>query len=208
MEFWTTRFILGITGIIGGGKSSAAKFFEEFGAFRISSDELARVYTSSSSPIKNKLVELLGNEILSSSGEIDRGKIAELVFFDSAKLNSLNALIHPLVRKDFHQLTGEIGGGRLIAWEIPLLFETAADKICDATLTVFTDENTAYERAKDRDKITKSQFFARLSKQMSIKDKLALSDFNIENDKTTDDLRTKCREIYDKIMSYRKEPGK
>ena len=199
------KFLLGITGMIGSGKSTAAKIFEEFGAFRVSSDDLAKVYTSEKSPIKDKIALSLGKEVIGPDGNLDRKKIAQIVFFDTKKLQILNGLIHPLVLKDFLTLADSIQEGRIIAWEIPLLFETGSEKICDATLTVFTDEETAYARVKNRNNISKTEFLARLSNQMSIKDKLRLSDFSIENDGKTEDLRDACGAIYNKIMKEKKE---
>ncbi|KPA24617.1 Dephospho-CoA kinase [Leptospira interrogans] len=96
-------FLIGITGMIGGGKSTATKILEEMGCFGINADRLAKRYTEPDSPILIELVELLGSEILDEQGKPDRKKISEIVFNNPKKLSRLNQLIHPLVRKDFQK---------------------------------------------------------------------------------------------------------
>lgn len=132
-------FLIGITGMIGGGKSTAAKILEELGCFRINADRLAKRYTESDSPILTELVELLGSGILDDQGKPDRKKISEIVFKNPEKLSGLNQLIHPLVRKDFQKILETTAKGKMIIWEVPLLFETDAYTLCNATVTVDSD---------------------------------------------------------------------
>ncbi len=80
MREWKERFVLGITGSMGGGKSTVTKIFESLGSFRISADEISRTFTSIDSPVKKELVSLLGESILDKSGILDRKKIAGIVF--------------------------------------------------------------------------------------------------------------------------------
>jgi dephospho-CoA kinase len=173
--------ILGITGGMGSGKSTVSKIFEDLGCIRINSDELARFYTSEKSPLKNELKELLGEAIFDSSGNLDRKKIAAIVFNNKEKLDSLNSLIHPLVRRDLLEKIKTLPENTIVAWEAPLLFEAGGDKICDFTLTVFASEEKAAERVILRDKIPKEEFLARMRNQMDIKEKIKRSDFIIDN---------------------------
>ncbi|MBE7410578.1 MAG: dephospho-CoA kinase [Leptospiraceae bacterium] len=193
------KIILGITGNIGGGKSTVSKIFEELGAFRINSDELARVYTGLNTPIRKELIEILGEEVLDLEGNFDRKKIAEKVFQDKPILEKLNGLIHPLVRRDFHKKADSIEKG-LIVWEVPLLFETDAYKSCDFTLTVFSDDEIALKRVQNREeKLTERDYRRRSESQLSIKEKLKKSDFIIENNGNMEELTKKIHEIYTTI---------
>ncbi|HNK58896.1 MAG TPA: dephospho-CoA kinase, partial [Leptospiraceae bacterium] len=151
MKEWNKRFVLGITGSMGGGKSTVTKIFEKLGAFRISSDEIARSFTEKDSPIKEELIQNLGKEILDENGDLDRKRIAGIVFSDKNAIAKLNGLIHPLVRKKTLELIDSVIDGRLVAWEAPLLFEAKGDAICDATLTVYAEYNDLWNRVKDRD---------------------------------------------------------
>lgn len=192
MKEWNKRFVLGITGSMGGGKSTVTKIFEKLGAFRISSDEIARSFTEKDSPIKEELIQNLGKEILDENGDLDRKRIAGIVFSDKNAIAKLNGLIHPLVRKKTLELIDSVIDGRLVAWEAPLLFEAKGDAICDATLTVYAEYNDLWNRVKDRDGISEEEFRQRLANQMDIKKKLEASDFKIINNKDVRHLEDEC----------------
>lgn len=200
MKIWKDKFILGITGIIGSGKSTVAKLFEELGAFKISSDEIAKFYTTKDSPILKDIQELLEENIITEEGEVDRKKIASIVFKDTEKLERLNFLIHPLVFQKVDEIIENIHGGRIIAWEVPLLFETGADKKCDATLTVSLDPSLCYERVKRRDNMSMEEYDNRLKKQMDLETKLSISNFFIINDQSISKLKENCKGIYEQIV--------
>ena len=199
------KIILGITGNIGGGKTAVAKIFEKLGAARFSSDDLAKYYTSAESPIKVELVGKLGEEILDSNDILDRKKIAGIVFKDKSKLEILNKIIHPLVLSDFQKRANLIQKG-IIAWEVPLLFETGSDKLCDYTLTVYSADPVALKRVRAREvKLTEEDYKARCDAQLSVKEKLKYSDFNIENNGSLEDLQIKTEAIYAEVKSKLKE---
>jgi dephospho-CoA kinase len=201
IKVWTDRYVLGITGSMGCGKSTVAKIFESLGAFRISSDELARSFTSFDSPVKNELVVLLGDGILDENGKIDRKRIAGIVFSDKNILSKLNGFIHPMIRQKTLDLIDSVANGRVIAWEAPLLFEVGGEKICDGTLTVYSSYHESWNRVKRRDEITEKEFRNRLANQMDIKKKLEASDFNIVNDQDVKQLESECNAVYNAIMN-------
>lgn len=200
---WQKRFVLGITGIIGSGKSTAAKIFEELGAYRINADELAKFYSSEKSPIIPQLVELLSDKILDNNGVPDRKVIANIVFNNKSLLERLNQLLHPLVRKDALNIIEKIDSGQVIVWEVPLLFESNANKNCNATLTVVSSEEIACQRAMVRSRMTRDEFFQRLGNQMNLKKKMELSDFIINNDRDYAALLEECKLIYKQILEFR-----
>lgn len=198
---WQKRFVLGITGSMGGGKSTVTKIFEKLGAFKISADEIARTFTALNSPIKLELIELLGKQILDESGNLDRKRIAGIVFSDKNAIQKLNALIHPLVREKTLELIHSVEDNRMIAWEAPLLFEVGGNQYCDATLTVYAEEEDLWKRVQERDGISKEEFQNRLDNQMDIKKKLEASDFKIINNKDFQHLEIECANIYNAIMN-------
>ncbi|TGK34554.1 dephospho-CoA kinase [Leptospira gomenensis] len=189
-------FLVGITGMIGGGKSTATQLLQESGAFVIHADNLAKRYTSSESPILSELVELLGPEILDENGNPDRKKISDIVFSDKEKLNGLNKLIHPRVRADFLKLLETDAAGKLVVWEVPLLFETDAHSLCDATVTVDSDEEISILRAMKRDGMKKEEVLARISNQLPLSEKLKKADYIVNNKGNLESLREECRRLY------------
>ncbi len=198
---WKERFVLGITGSMGGGKSTVTKIFETLGAFRISADEIAKQFTAIDSPVKEELTKLLGNKILDENENIDRKRIAGIVFSDKNAIAKLNGLLHPLIRQKTISIIQSVEAGKIIAWEVPLLFETGGEKLCDATLTVFASYEDSWNRVKKRDEITEVEFQSRLANQMDIKKKLEASDFKIINDKDLKHLESECSTIYNGIMN-------
>ncbi|AYV55296.1 dephospho-CoA kinase [Leptospira kmetyi] len=189
-------FLVGITGMIGGGKSTAAKILEELGGYGISADRLAKRYTEADSPILTELVELLGKDILDSDGKPDRKKISNIVFNDVQKLEGLNRLIHPRVRKDFQKILETDAKGRMVIWEVPLLFETDAYTLCDATVTVDSDPEESIERTISRDGTTKEEVLARIKNQLPITEKLKKADYIIKNRGNLESLREECKTLY------------
>lgn len=200
MKEWQERFVLGITGSMGGGKSTVTKIFETLGAYRISSDEIAKAFTAPDSPVKEELVLLLGKSILDENEILDRKKIAGIVFSDKNAISKLNGFLHPLIRQKTLELIHSVQGGKIIAWEAPLLFEAGGDSLCDGTLTVFASYEDLWERVKKRDEISEEEFRSRLANQMDIKKKLEASDFKVMNDRDVNHLLSQCKTIYNDIM--------
>jgi len=205
LNTWKDRFILGITGSMGSGKSTVSRIFEELGAKRIDSDELAKKYTDVTSPIKNELVKIFGIDVLDEYERPDRKLIAKIVFQDKQKLNQLTSLIHPRVREDLLEILRNLPVGTTVAWEAPLLFEAKGNLICNATLTVFCDLETAFQRVSHRDGLTREEFNSRIQNQMDIKEKIKLSDFSIKNTGSLEYLKSECNKIYQIILRNRSE---
>ncbi|MCB1141882.1 MAG: dephospho-CoA kinase [Leptospiraceae bacterium] len=196
-------YILGITGTMGAGKSTATRIFEKLGAIRISADELARFYTSHESPIKNELVEIFGDSVLDPTGTPDRKFISSVVFQNKEKLQALTEIIHPRVRQKALDIIQMSPGEAFIAWEVPLLFESGTYKFCTGTLCVWIDTELAKERVIQRDGITEEEFRNRIKNQMDIKEKMKRSEFLIENNGTELNLEIQCRELFTQINRKR-----
>ncbi|EMY78313.1 dephospho-CoA kinase [Leptospira weilii serovar Ranarum str. ICFT] len=193
-------FLVGITGMIGGGKSTAAKILEELGGFGISADRLAKRYTEPDSPILPELVELLGKEILDSQNKPDRKKISEIVFKNPEKLAGLNRLIHPRVRNDFQKILETTARGKMVIWEVPLLFETDAYTLCDATVTVDSDPEESILRTISRDGIKKEDVLARIKNQLPLTEKLKRADYIVRNRGDLESLREECKNLYSTLL--------
>ncbi|MBL0956046.1 MAG: dephospho-CoA kinase [Leptospira sp.] len=200
MALASNKTLIGITGSIGSGKSTALSIFGELGAVTISSDAIARTFTEPNSPVKSELISIFGPSIEMEGGTINRTKIAELAFSNESKLKSLNELLHPLVRKSFLQFFQSQKEGSIVAWEVPLLFETDAHTICDFTVTVYLPKEQNWERVKQRGGMEKTDFERRTSSQMDIEEKKSLSDFVVTNDTDREGLKEQIVIIYKEIQ--------
>lgn len=187
--------IVGLTGGIASGKSTVSKMFKELGAEIIDADIKAKEI-SQREDVVSEIKNIFGNKILDEKGKIDRNKIKEIVFSDKEKLKMLNNLIHPKVMEEFKKIKENADKNDIIIFDIPLLFETGMDKMCDKIMLVFVDINTQIKRMIERDNITEELAVKIINSQMSLDEKLKKSEIHIENNGTLENLREKAENIY------------
>jgi len=129
-----------ITGGIGAGKSEALYAFQEHGAATVSSDEIVHHLLAENEAVRAALVAELGEGILDEGGQIDRARVAEIVFADRSRLDFLEALLHPLVAAEYlswrHQLAELPEPPRVCVTEVPLLYETGGDERFDKVVVI------------------------------------------------------------------------
>ena len=177
--------IVGLTGGIGSGKSTILKVFASLGVPCYYSDIQAKKLMEEDEELTSKIKGLFGDDIYNGL-EFNRSLLADLVFSDKKKLDDLNALVHPAVKKDFHMFIGQQNAPYIIK-EAAILFETGAVDDCDVVILVTAPERLRIDRVLKRDKSTEEQIKSRMSHQWSDNKKIPMSDFvikNIEWDKT------------------------
>ena len=142
--------LLGITGGIGAGKSVVTKCFSDLGAEIIDADAIARQVLKKEGAAYAEVISAFGNEILQLNHEIDRKKLAAIVFSDREKLQTLNQITHACVfqemEKQIHQSHAE-----LICLDVPLLFSCEFPFQCDKTLAVLAPKEQRIQRVIKRD---------------------------------------------------------
>lgn len=173
-----------VTGNIGSGKSTVCKIFESLGIEVYYADGEAKKFYRDLDVIRS-VKEVFGNDIFDEHGIISHTKLATIVFNNEELLKKLNGIIHPLVLKDFQTWAGERGSEDYIVYESALLFESGFNKYFDHSILVTAPTEIAMNRVMERDKISRSDFEARLSRQMPEPDKQALARHIIINDGTT-----------------------
>ena len=187
--------IIGLTGGIASGKSTVSKIFRELGAEIIDADIKAKEISEREDVIK-EIGNIFGKEVINSEGKIDRLKIKEIVFNNKEKLKKLNDLIHPKVMEEFKKIKENTGKNDIIIFDVPLLFESGMDKMCDKIILVFTDKKIQIKRMLERDGITEELAEKIINSQMSLEEKLNKSHIHLENNGTLEDLREKSETIY------------
>ena len=117
------RFVVGLTGGIGSGKSTAAKYFEKLGAKVINADVVARDSVSSGSQALLKIRRHFGEKIVDKKGKLDRSKLREIIFDNTSEKLWLENLLHPIIRE---KIILDINNASecYVLLESPLLFET------------------------------------------------------------------------------------
>ena len=173
--------ILGVTGLMGSGKSYICSLFKELGVPVYNSDDRAKWINNNITELKDKLINAFGN--IYTDGQLDRRKLREIVFVEGGedKLKLLNSIVHPYVRKDFNAFCELYKSEPLIITESAILFESGLNDRVDKILFVDVPYEVRLDRTIKRDGITKDEYDNRMKNQISPDRKRELSDFVLEN---------------------------
>lgn len=193
--------IIGLTGGIASGKSTVSDYLKSKNIPIIDCDKESRKVLDKGENGYLKTVEAFGKEILTQNGEIDRKKLASIVFNDKEQIKKLNAIIHPeviditLKRIDKYRKNGE----DTVIVDAPLLIEAGMNKICDEVWVVYTSPEVQLKRAMERDNATRAQVEERIKNQSSSDEKKKLADRLIQNDGTLKELYEKIDDILNSV---------
>jgi dephospho-CoA kinase len=171
---------IGITGGIGAGKSTVSKILEAMGFPVFNSDLQAKNTADFNPEVKVEIISLFGDSIYSNN-ELNRPKMADLIFNDPLLREKLNHIIHPRVRAAFDEFA-LVSSSELVFNEAAILFETGAYKQLDATILVTSPKELRIQRLLSRDKSSREAIEARMNTQWSDEEKRELADYIIEND--------------------------
>jgi len=198
--------VYGLTGGIGSGKSAVADLLEGYGIPVVSADELSRIVVARGSEGLRQVVEAFGPEVLTDAKELNRRRLASLVFESSERRKDLEAILHPRIRERFEQVLDalEKGGHQVAVYEVPLLFEKNLQNDMKAVILVTADEALRIRRVQARDDVTEAEVRARMAAQMDEDQKRRRADYVIENNGSRDDLR---REVEFMLERFMRIPG-
>jgi dephospho-CoA kinase len=190
-------FIIGLTGSIGMGKSTTAKFFAEAGVPVHDADAAVhKLYEGEAvAPIEQAFPGV------TSSGKVDREKLAQRVLGDPAALARLEAIVHPLVRASSDRFLAEAqkSGAPVVVLDIPLLFETNGEDRVDAIVVVSAPPEVQRARMLARPGMTPEKFEAILRKQMPDAEKRARADFVVDSSQGLDSARAQVHAILEQV---------
>jgi dephospho-CoA kinase len=190
---------VGLTGGIGAGKSTVADLFARRGAVVIRADELARQVIEKSTPGFDKVVSRFGNNILDEDGNIDRAKLATIVFSEQKSLEDLENIIHPLVREETNRIISRQTPETIIINEIPLLLEKQMQSLFDCLIIVISSEKNRLARLVNNG-FTQDQVKARMAKQVDDETRKASADYLIVNDGDLNQLENYVEKIWQSLQ--------
>jgi dephospho-CoA kinase len=199
---------IGLTGGIGSGKSAVSDILRDLGAFVIDADVVAHEVYRPGSDGWREVVEAFGSEIAAPSGEIDRGKLAAIVFGDAAQLERLNRIVHPRTRDLVAARLGqaEKSGETAAVVEAAILFEAGWEDMFDEVWVVAAPPEIAVRRVAESRGTDAESVRSRMRAQMSNEDRLSRADAAIDNSRSLDDLRARVTEAWDRFAAG-VEPG-
>ena len=195
-------FILGLTGSLAMGKSATAKMFAEEGVPVHDADATVhRLYDGQAVAA----IEAAFPGV-AAGGKVDRIELGRRVLADKAAIKRLEQIVHPLVRKaeEAFLATAERDGAAIAVLDIPLLFETGAEKRCDAVVVVSGPADVQRARAFERPGMNEDKFAAILAQQMPDAEKRARADFVVDTSRGFDAARAQVREILDRVAKMPK----
>ena len=182
-----------LTGGIGSGKSLVGEILEELGALVIDSDQLAREVIERGSPGYEEVITAFGDSIL-SEGQIDRAKLAAVVFKEKDLRKKLESIIHPLVREAAEKLARNLPSGAILVNQIPLLVESDGAKRFDYVITVSADEEIRRERLRLRG-LKDYEITERMAAQVADLDREKIASYILRNDGSIDELTRAVEEL-------------
>ena len=169
-------YLVGLTGGIAAGKTSVARRWVELGGHEIDADVLARRALEAGSPGLEKVAKVFGSEMLDPEGELNRKKLAELVFNDEDKRKQLEAIVHPIVRSLAFEALAHLPEGAIAIYTVPLLVEASVDLPFDFVVTVEAPLEKQLERMVKSRGMTQGEAIARIKAQASAADRANRAD--------------------------------
>lgn len=182
--------IIGLTGGIASGKSTVSRVLKDLGAIIIDSDDVAHDIIAPRKPAWHDIVKLFGPRVLNPDMTVNRDILGEIVFNDPTQLKNLNQIVHPRVAERFKDDLQELRNMQpdaVVVMDVPLLFETHMERICDVVWVVWVDRETQKQRLMKRNNYSEEEATIRIDAQMSLDEKADMADVVIDNSRNIEE---------------------
>lgn len=196
--------VIGVTGGTGSGKSTVAKILKHLGAKVINADKVAREVVCKGQKAYNELLAYFGNEIVDENGEINRKKLASIVFNDPQKLETLNAITHKYIAEKIAALICSYyrrNSSEVIVVDAPLPIRHGFLDLVDKVWVVTADKETRVKRVMERDGLSAEEAVSRINSQMSEAEYLKLADEVLVNNGNVEELEKETVRLFFKIKN-------
>jgi dephospho-CoA kinase len=192
--------VLGLTGGIGSGKSTVSSLLEAKGAVIIDADRIVRELQQPGEPVFDAMVDAFGPGIVAEDGTLDRQAVADIVFADEEKLRQLNGIVHPAVgARMAERLAGLADTDSVVILDVPLLVEGKGRYDTAGTIVVDVDPEVAIRRLVEHRGFSEDDARARIARQASRDERLALADVVLDNGGSVEDLERQVDALWERI---------
>ena len=188
-------FTLGLTGLIGSGKSTVAIGFKALGVPVYNSDDRAKILMRDK--LSLRISQLLGVEVIGTDGELDRKSIADKIFADSNLLSQINDIVHPAVLNDFIEWRRKQNSSKYCIIESAILYGSVVEKCTDEIVAVVAPKEICIERAVERDNSDRQTIEKRMDKQLSEEQLRLKTEFIID---TTQLIMPQVIKVHEKYL--------
>jgi dephospho-CoA kinase len=199
----------GLTGGIGSGKSTVAKMFAARGAATLDSDEIGRGLMQPGNVVYDRIVSGFGPDVLLPDGQLNRPKIAEIVFNDPDRLKHLNAIVHaPVLREIDRQVFAQRqkNPNAIVVVESAVLFEAGQNRRFDKMIVAWCRPEQQIERYHSKHGVPTEDIERRMAAQMPGDEKKRLADFVIDTSGTVEETERQVEEVFAKLYALSTEP--
>ena len=182
---------IGITGGIGCGKSQVCRLLEKHGIPIIRADLVAREIINTDAEIIAQIKREFGEDAYLPTGELNRKRVAEIIFNDEDAKRKMNHIVHPRVvqfQQDELERLEKSGEYKIAGVEAALIYEAGAEKQFDVIVVVVASEETVVQRLMKRDNLSRAEIVKRIRAQMPLSEKIKRADIVIHNDGSLDEL--------------------
>jgi dephospho-CoA kinase len=187
---------IGLTGGIGAGKSTVSRRLVELGAVLVDADLIAREVVAKGSEGLARIAEAFGPEVVGPDGEMDRPRVASIVFGDDAQLAVLNGITHPLIARRQAELVAAAAPDAVVVHDAALLVEMGNASRFPLVVVVHTDAEVRVRRLVESRGMTEEDARARIAKQSSDAARLAVADAVLDNDGSEEELRARVDRLW------------
>ena len=195
--------IVGLTGSLASGKSTVAGWMREKGIAVHDADAAVHSFMEANGCAVAEIISKFGTDVGATDGGIDRKKLGKHVFANPTDRKKLESIIHPLVRqhRDKFLRNQQRLGSQVVVLDVPLLYETGGDRLCDYVVVVHASEETIRHRALSRTGMTAKKLSGILVTQMPASEKCQRADFILDTDLDPDVTRQHLNSWLDKIIA-------
>lgn len=194
--------VIGLTGGIASGKSTVSMLLKQKGAVIIDADNIARQILEPNKPAWVEVIKHFGREILQNNNEIDRKKLANIVFSDKGQLEVLNSITHPIIINEIKKrIESYSKTNKVVVVDAALILELGLDRLVDEVWVIAIDEKTQLKRLLEREKnMSRQEALARIRSQMPQTEKIKLADRVLDNNGSLDDIKNQIEILWREII--------
>lgn len=202
------RLVVALTGGIGSGKSTVADVFAVLGAAVVDTDVIAHELTAAQGRAIPEIAAAFGSDVLRPDGALDRAAMRHLVFSDVSVKDRLEAILHPMIRRESEVQCRNATAAPYVVLVVPLFVENVAYRqLVDRVLVVDCDESAQLARVAARSGFSGDEIRAIMATQASRAERLALADDVIANDEEHDRLRARVAELHQHYLALAARKG-
>jgi len=193
--------VVGLTGGIGSGKSTVARFMAEMGAVIVDADRVGHEAFKAGTELWQQVTAAFGKGILAQDGDIDREKLGKAVFDSPEALEKLNRIMHPAMRDIIKAQVEEYRrqGAGVVVVEAPLLVEAGWTSLADEVWVTTATEAAVLRRLRERTGMTEQESLARIRSQLPSQERLKHADVIIDTDCDLQELKARVKELWQKM---------